>query len=306
MFEYKPNAFVPDHAYDRLLAVPTDTEFLRSMSNWAPSKATGPSAIQLGLLRQMGPMCMFFLWCLTVPVIRSGRISRNWRRCRNFCKPKHAAGFSSDVRKLRPISLLETMLKAVMTIVTSRLSAAKQKHGILRGHNNSVCNPVDFVNEAARFGNVAALALHYDHVDETSLRAATPADIALRYKRLETLRWLHTSVGIPCSRGCIIPPTARRLPCDGFDQTVAYNLNPSVELLEWLREVHAHDSLDDIAAFAASDGRQDLLDWIGRHATGDSWMARALEAAVRYGPLDMATRLADARPDLLGQFSTDT
>ncbi|KAL7747251.1 hypothetical protein RI367_007462 [Sorochytrium milnesiophthora] len=109
--EYKRNAYVPDHAYDRLLAEPTGTEFLRSMSNCAV-EGYRSERHSTGLAPATGTK---------VHVLAMD-----------------AAGFSGDVRKLRPISLLETMLKAVMTIVTSRLSAAMQKHGILRGKNNSV------------------------------------------------------------------------------------------------------------------------------------------------------------------------
>ncbi|KAL7746133.1 hypothetical protein RI367_008545 [Sorochytrium milnesiophthora] len=54
-----------------------------------------------------------------------------------FCVPKSDDPFLGDVSKLRPITLLETAHKLMMTIIIDRMSTVCTHHSVLRGLNSS-------------------------------------------------------------------------------------------------------------------------------------------------------------------------
>jgi len=61
-------------------------------------------------------------------------ISENWKQAYIYPIPKPIE-WQYDIMKTRPLTLLDTLRKAVMKIITNRLSKIMTKHSVLKGNN---------------------------------------------------------------------------------------------------------------------------------------------------------------------------
>ena len=61
-------------------------------------------------------------------------IPEDWKQAYIYPIPK-PIDWQCDITKTRPLTLLDTMRKVVMKILTNRLSRIMAKHGILKGNN---------------------------------------------------------------------------------------------------------------------------------------------------------------------------
>ena len=63
-----------------------------------------------------------------------GKIPEDWKQAYIYPIPK-PMDWQCDITKTRPLTLLDTMRKAVMKILTNQLSRIMAKHEILKGNN---------------------------------------------------------------------------------------------------------------------------------------------------------------------------
>src|SRR5579864_9756577 len=74
-------------------------------------------------------MCWFAEICF-----RSGQFPKSWSDSQLYPIPKHSA-WEGDVRKTRPIILLECLRKIYMRMITKRIQKICQQWSILQGYN---------------------------------------------------------------------------------------------------------------------------------------------------------------------------
>ena len=61
-------------------------------------------------------------------------IPEDWKQAHIYPIPKPME-WQCDITKTRPLTLLDTLRKAVMKIITNRLSKIMAKHSVLKGNN---------------------------------------------------------------------------------------------------------------------------------------------------------------------------
>ena len=74
------------------------------------------------------------VWKLVKLCFELGYIPEDWKKAYIYPVPKPME-WENDIIKTRPITLLDTLRKMVMKVITNRLSRIMVKHNILKGNN---------------------------------------------------------------------------------------------------------------------------------------------------------------------------
>src|SRR6266498_2504579 len=106
---------------------PTWDEWLVSLQSLPNDKAAGPSKLHNEFYKHVGPSMKQLTWELAKMCFQLGYIPEDWKLAYIYPIPK-PMDWQCDIAKTRPLTLLDTMRKMVMKILTNRLSRILSKH----------------------------------------------------------------------------------------------------------------------------------------------------------------------------------
>ena len=149
--QYSPIARINEQWYDRIMDPPSIDEWSNIVSHLANGKAPGPSGVSNEMIKHVGPKMSKAIWQLVRLCCIYQDIPKGWREATVYPIPK-PMDWESNLNKTRPITLLETIRKALVRLINSRLSKVMVHHSILRGGNHadlpggSTLEPLRIVN----------------------------------------------------------------------------------------------------------------------------------------------------------------
>jgi len=113
---------------------PTWEEWNNTIHSLPNDKACGPSKLHNEFYKHAGPHVALLTWQLAKMCFQLEVIPDKWKQAHIYPIPKPME-WQCDITKTRPLTLLDTLHKAVMKIITNRLLKIMAKHCVLRGNN---------------------------------------------------------------------------------------------------------------------------------------------------------------------------
>src|ERR1700722_18245019 len=111
-------------------------EWATTISALPNGKASGPSGISNEFLKHLGPAMREATRKLCNLCLSLNDIPGDWREGIVYPIPK-PVDFNCKLNNTRPITLLETLRKAMVKVITTRLSKVIAKRHVLRGDNHA-------------------------------------------------------------------------------------------------------------------------------------------------------------------------
>ncbi|PKY58537.1 hypothetical protein RhiirA4_480519, partial [Rhizophagus irregularis] len=127
---YTPLLTVSASLYDPVLAPITLQEWSDIISSMPNNKASGPSKISYEMLKHLSGDTLEFSLLLANTCLSRGDIPADWREAVVYPIPK-PHDFDAQLKNTRPITLLETVRKCVVKVVTNRLSNILADNNVL-------------------------------------------------------------------------------------------------------------------------------------------------------------------------------
>jgi hypothetical protein len=134
--QYTPKENISERWYDSVMSPPTFDEWKRVLLDLPNGKAAGPSGISNEMLKHLGNEMHRKLWELIKVILVVNEIPNDWREAVIYPIPKPSE-WECDLNKTRPITLLDTVHKALVKLVNQRLSHIISKRNILQGGNHA-------------------------------------------------------------------------------------------------------------------------------------------------------------------------
>ncbi|CAB4408364.1 unnamed protein product [Rhizophagus irregularis] len=131
---YTPLSNVSASLYDPVLAPITPQEWSNIISSMPNNKASGPSKISYEMLKHLSGDALEFSLLLANTSLSRGDIPADWHEAVVYPIPK-PHDFDAQLKNTRPITLLETIRKCVVKIVTNRLSNILADNNVLQEGN---------------------------------------------------------------------------------------------------------------------------------------------------------------------------
>src|SRR6266542_7118579 len=113
---------------------PTWDEWQATIQSLPNDKACGPSKLHNEFYKHAGNNTKRLTWILAKMCFQQGFIPDDWKQAYIYPIPK-PTDWQCDIMKTRPLTLLDTMRKAVMKILTNRLSKIMAQKQVLKGNN---------------------------------------------------------------------------------------------------------------------------------------------------------------------------
>ena len=101
---------------------PTLHEWFEVINNLPTNKATGPSKISNEMLKHLRPTAFNKLWIFISHCITKGDFPDQWKEAYIYPIPKPQE-WHNRLNNTRPITLLDTVRKATVKLLTNRLSS---------------------------------------------------------------------------------------------------------------------------------------------------------------------------------------
>ncbi|CAB5193871.1 unnamed protein product [Rhizophagus irregularis] len=120
--------------YDPVLAPISLQEWSAVISSMPNNKASGPSKISYEMIKHLSGEALDFSLLLANTCLSRGDIPADWREAVVYPIPK-PHDFDAQLKNTRPITLLETVRKCVVKVVTNRLSNILADSKVLQGGN---------------------------------------------------------------------------------------------------------------------------------------------------------------------------
>ncbi|GBC25651.2 hypothetical protein RIR_jg41468.t1 [Rhizophagus irregularis DAOM 181602=DAOM 197198] len=131
---YTPLSDVSASLYDPVLVLISLQEWSDVISSMPNNKASGPSKISYEIIKHLSGEALDFSLLLANTCLSRGDIPADWREAVVYPIPK-PHDFDAQLKNTRPITLLETVRKCVVKVVTNRLSTILADNNILKGSN---------------------------------------------------------------------------------------------------------------------------------------------------------------------------
>ncbi|GET50389.1 RNA-directed DNA polymerase from mobile element jockey-like [Rhizophagus irregularis DAOM 181602=DAOM 197198] len=131
---YTPLTNVSASLYDPVLAPISLQEWSAVISSMPNNKASGPSKISYEMIKHLSGEALDFSLLLANTCLSRGDIPADWREAVVYPIPK-PHDFDAQLKNTRPITLLETVRKCVVKVVTNRLSNILADNKVLQGGN---------------------------------------------------------------------------------------------------------------------------------------------------------------------------
>src|SRR5215216_3996983 len=184
--QYQTKEYISENIYDNIMQPPTYNEWCSVLSHLAKDKAAGPSGIHNEMFQHLGDKFKHLVWQLICMCFTIGDTPSEWKIAHVYPIPKPME-WECDITKTHPITLLETLRKAFVKVITNRLSKILAKHHVLKGNNfaglpgGSTEKPIKIINMLLEDANenkkelwilLQDLSKAYDRVDLKFLRLA--------------------------------------------------------------------------------------------------------------------------------------
>ena len=150
--QYLPKSNINPDIYNSLMDPPSLNEWHNIIKNLPNDKAAGPSGITNEMIKHLGEKSSLIIFDLVCACIKLKDIPSAWREANIYPIPK-PKDWNSDLSNTRPITLLETVRKAMVRIINDRLTKLMVKHTILKGNQfaalpgSSTFEPIRIINE---------------------------------------------------------------------------------------------------------------------------------------------------------------
>ncbi|GET55319.1 RNA-directed DNA polymerase from mobile element jockey-like [Rhizophagus irregularis DAOM 181602=DAOM 197198] len=131
---YTSLANVSASLYDPVLAPISLQEWSTVISSMPNNKASGPSKISYEMIKHLSGEALDFSLLLANTCLSRGDIPADWREAVVYPIPKPHE-FDAQLKNTRPITLLETVRKCVVKVITNRLSNILADNKVLQGGN---------------------------------------------------------------------------------------------------------------------------------------------------------------------------
>ncbi|EXX52451.1 hypothetical protein RirG_252970 [Rhizophagus irregularis DAOM 197198w] len=131
---YTPLSGVSASIYDSVLAPISLKEWSDVISSMPNNKASGLSKISYEMIKHLSGDALEFSFLLANTCLSRGDIPADWREAVVYPIPK-PHDFDAQLKNTRPITLLETVQKCVVKVVTNRLSNILADSKVLQGGN---------------------------------------------------------------------------------------------------------------------------------------------------------------------------
>src|SRR6266540_2532406 len=113
---------------------PTWEEWQATIQSLPNDKACELSNLHNEFYKHAGPNVAKLTWHMAKMCFQLAIIPEEWKQAHIYPIPKPME-WQCDITKTRPLTLLDTLRKAVMKIITNRLSKIMAKHSVLKGNN---------------------------------------------------------------------------------------------------------------------------------------------------------------------------
>ncbi|EXX58587.1 Tbingi protein [Rhizophagus irregularis DAOM 181602=DAOM 197198] len=131
---YNPLAGVSALLYNPVLAPISLQEWSDVIFSMPNNKASGPSKISYEMIKHLSGEALDFSLLLANTCLSRGDIPADWREAVVYPIPK-PHDFDAQLKNTRPITLLKTVRKCVVKVITNRLSNILADNKILQGGN---------------------------------------------------------------------------------------------------------------------------------------------------------------------------
>ncbi|PKY36689.1 hypothetical protein RhiirB3_459910, partial [Rhizophagus irregularis] len=150
--QYKPQPHINENIYSSIMDAPSYDEWLDIIQQLSNGKATGPSGVSNEMLKHLSDDCNQILYYLICKIIELGYLPKQWKEATVFpiAKPKP---FNCELSNSRPITLLETTRKALISLLNRRLAIILKDNNILKANQfaglpkQSTFEPIRIMNE---------------------------------------------------------------------------------------------------------------------------------------------------------------
>ncbi|CAB4415647.1 unnamed protein product [Rhizophagus irregularis] len=156
--QYKPQPHINENIYSSIMDAPSYDEWLDVIRQLSNGKATGPSGVSNEMLKHLSDDCNHILYYLICKIIELGYLPKQWKEATVFpiAKPKP---FNCELSNSRPITLLETTRKALISLLNRRLAIILKDHNVLKANQFAVVQEEGVLNQQ----NVSIMA----YMDDT-------------------------------------------------------------------------------------------------------------------------------------------
>ncbi|CAJ0900770.1 1420_t:CDS:2 [Entrophospora sp. SA101] len=132
--QYKPKTEINKNWYDNIMKEPSFEEWKMIIKQLPNDKACGPSQINNEMIKHAVNKVQKIMWRLICFCMKIGDIPNQWREANVYPIPKQKE-WECQIDNTRPITLLETLRKVLVKIITDRLSRIFARYDILKGNN---------------------------------------------------------------------------------------------------------------------------------------------------------------------------
>ncbi|GET61907.1 RNA-directed DNA polymerase from mobile element jockey-like [Rhizophagus irregularis DAOM 181602=DAOM 197198] len=155
---YFPQDEINDKIYKDLMVEPTNDELNEALNKLSNNKASGPTGISNEMLKHASPEFKEIIRKLIILIFNNQEIPLEWKYANVYPIPKPKP-WGCQLVNTRPITLLETARKLMVSIMNARLSTILQKNKILKGLQfaglpfSSTFEPLRIINEIIQDAN---------------------------------------------------------------------------------------------------------------------------------------------------------
>ncbi|CAB4397484.1 unnamed protein product [Rhizophagus irregularis] len=141
-----------------LMVEPTNDELNEALNKLSNNKASGPTGISNEMLKHTSPEFKEIIRKLIILIFNNQEIPLEWKYANVYPIPKPKP-WGCQLVNTRPITLLETARKLMVSIMNARLSTILQKNKILKGLQfaglpfSSTFEPLRIINEIIQDAN---------------------------------------------------------------------------------------------------------------------------------------------------------
>ncbi|GET52104.1 RNA-directed DNA polymerase from mobile element jockey-like [Rhizophagus irregularis DAOM 181602=DAOM 197198] len=131
---YTPISDIDSSLYTSVMSPILEEEWKNTIQSMPNNKASGPSKISYEMLKHLTGEAFNLSLVLANACLTHGNIPADWREALVYPIPKPHE-FDAQLKNTRPITLLETVRKCVVKVVTIRLSKILADNQVLQGGN---------------------------------------------------------------------------------------------------------------------------------------------------------------------------
>src|ERR1700722_1925224 len=150
--QYEPRKDIDGKVYSNLMDIPDWNKWIETVSRLPNGKAAGPLTISYEMIKHLSDELQEVLYNFICACIRLNNIPQQWRQATIYPIPKPKP-YDCNLVNTRPITLLETPRKALISLLNRRFTKILVENQILKGNQfaglplQSTFEPIRIINE---------------------------------------------------------------------------------------------------------------------------------------------------------------